>query len=104
MYLLIKFSANCVRLFSIKSFGSIPGSTGKGARTTQVRLDYKLVYEIEKNDNTYKQTYEDMSFVDFNQSDLLAFEGEVEALKAIFIARALKNMEFFLSTQLNEIK
>ena len=80
------------------------GSTGTGARTTQVRLDYKLVYEIEKNDNTYKQTYEDMSFVDFNQSDLLAFEGEVEALKAIFIARALKNMEFFLSTQLNEIK
>jgi len=80
------------------------GSTGIGARTTQVRLDYKLVYEIEKNDNTYKQTYEDMSFVDFNQSDLLAFEGEVEALKAIFIARALKNMEFFLSTQLNEIK
>ena len=80
------------------------GSTGIGARTTQVRLDYKLVYENEKNDNTYKQTYEDMSFVDFNQSDLLAFEGEVEALKAIFIARALKNMEFFLSTQLNEIK
>lgn len=80
------------------------GSTGIGARTTQVRIDYKLVYEIEKNDNTYKQTYEDMSFVDFNQSDLLAFEGEVEALKAIFIARALKNMEFFLSTQLNEIK
>ena len=29
--------------------------------------------------NTYKQTYEDMSFVDFNQSDLLAFEGEVES-------------------------
>ena len=80
------------------------GSTGIGARTTQVRLDYKLVYEIEKNDNTYKQTYEDMSFVDFNQSDLLAFEGEVEALKGIFIVRALKNMEFFLSTQLNEIK
>ena len=80
------------------------GSTGIGARTTQVRLDYKLVYEIEKNDNTYKQTYEDMSFVDFNQSDLLAFEGEVEALKGIFIVRALKNMKFFLSTQLNEIK
>ena len=45
-----------------------------------------------------------MFFVDFNQSDLLAFEGEVEALKGIFIVRALKNMEFFLSTQLNEIK
>ena len=80
------------------------GSTGIGARTTQVRLDYKLVYEIEKNDNTYKQTYEDMSFVDFNQSDLLAFEGEVEALQDIFIARALRNMEFFLSTKLNEVK
>ena len=24
------------------------GSTGIGARTTQVRIDYKLVYEIEK--------------------------------------------------------
>tara|TARA_Y100000996_G_scaffold379496_1_gene332812 strand:- start:431 stop:925 length:495 start_codon:yes stop_codon:yes gene_type:complete len=80
------------------------GSTGMGARTTQVRLDYKLVYEIEKNDNTYKQTYEEMSFVDFNQSDLLAFEGEVEALQDIFIARALRNMEFFLSTKLNEVK
>lgn len=80
------------------------GSIGMGARTTQVRLDYQLIYEISDKNETMMQTYKDMSYIDFNQSDLLAFESEIETITDLFITRALKNMEFFLSTQLNEVK
>jgi hypothetical protein len=80
------------------------GSIGMGARTTQVRLDYQLTYEIGDKNETMMQTYKDMSYIDFNQSDLLAFESEIEIVTGLFITRALKNMEFFLSSQLNEVK
>ena len=54
------------------------GSTGQGARTTQVRLDYKLKYQIGNDDNNLiMHIFEDSSFVDFNQSNLLAFEEEI---------------------------
>ena len=81
------------------------GSTGQGARTTQVRLDYKLKYEIGINgDNLIMHIFEDSSFIDFNQSNLLAFEEEIQSVTKNFIAKAIRNIEFIASTQLNEIK
>ena len=81
------------------------GSTGQGARTTQVRLDYKLKYQI-RNDggNLIIHSFEDSSFIDFNQSNLLAFEEEIQSVTKTFIAKAIRNIEFIASTQLNEIK
>mgnify|MGYP001355789271 CR=1 FL=1 len=81
------------------------GSTGQGARTTQVRLDYKLKYEIGiDGDNLIMHIFEDSSFIDFNQSNLLAFEEEIQSVTKNFIAKAIRNIEFIASTQLNEIK
>ena len=81
------------------------GSTGQGARTTQVRLDYELVYKIGKNiDNSKLYTFKESSFIDFDQSDLLAFERESDVVIENLITKGLRNMEFMLSTQSNEIK
>ena len=81
------------------------GSTGQGARTTQVRLDYKLKYQIGHDDgNLRMHLFEDSSFIDFNQSNLLAFEEEIQSVTKTFIAKAIRNIEFIASTQLNEIK
>ena len=81
------------------------GSTGQGARTTQVRLDYKLKYQIGNDGgNSIMHIFEDSSFIDFNQSNLLAFEEEIQSVTKTFIAKAIRNIEFIASTQLNEIK
>ena len=81
------------------------GSTGQGARTTQVRLDYKLKYQIENDGgNSIMHIFEDSSFIDFNQSNLLAFEEEIQSVTKTFIAKGIRNIEFIASTQLNEIK
>ena len=81
------------------------GSTGQGARTTQVRLDYKLKYQIGNDgSNLIMHIFEDSSFIDFNQSNLLAFEEEIQSVTKTFIAKAIRNIEFIASTQLNEIK
>ena len=81
------------------------GSTGQGARTTQVRLDYKLKYQIgNEGGNLIMHIFEDSSFIDFNQSNLLAFEEEIQSVTKTFIARAIRNIEFIASTQFNEIK
>ena len=81
------------------------GSTGQGARTTQVRLDYKLKYQIGNDgDNLIMHIFEDSSFIDFDQSNLLAFEEEIQSVTKTFIAKAIRNIEFIASTQLNEIK
>jgi len=81
------------------------GSTGQGARTTQVRLDYKLKYQIENDGSkSIMHIFEDSSFIDFNQSNLLAFEEEIKLVTKTFIAKAIRNIEFIASTQLNEIK
>ena len=81
------------------------GAMGAGARTTQVRLDYELIFKIGKNnDNSKPHTFEESSFIDFNQSDLLAFERESEVVIESFITRGLRNMEFILATQSNENK
>ena len=81
------------------------GAVGAGARTTQVRLDYKLVYKIGKNiDNSKLYTFKESSFIDFDQSDLLAFERESDVVIENLITKGLRNMEFMLSTQSNEIK
>ena len=81
------------------------GAVGAGARTTQVRLDYELVYKIGKNiDNSKLYTFKESSFIDFDQSDLLAFERESDVVIENLITKGLRNMEFMLSTQSNEIK
>ena len=80
------------------------GSTGQGARTTQVRLDYKLKYQIGNNGGLIVHSFEDTSFIDFNQSNLLAFEEEIQSVTKTFIAKAIRNIELIASTQLNEIK
>ena len=81
------------------------GSTGQGARTTQVRLDYRLKYQIgDDGGNLIMHIFEDSSFIDFNQSNLLAFEEEIQSVTKTFIARAIRNIEFIASTQFNEIK
>ena len=48
--------------------------------------------------------FEDSSFIDFNQSNLLAFEEEIQSVTKTFIAKAIRNIEFIASTHLNEIK
>ena len=81
------------------------GSTGQGARTTQVRLDYKLKYQIGNDgSNLIMYIFEDSSFIDFNQSNLLAFEEEIHSVTKTFIAKAIRNIEFISSTKSNEIK
>ena len=81
------------------------GSIGLGARTTQVRLDYLIKYEATTDDlDQINNKFSDSRYIDFNQSNLLAFEKEVEITSENFVKRALKNMEFFLASQNNEIK
>lgn len=81
------------------------GSSGSGARTTQVRLDYKIIYTVEINSKTQKEyLFEDTRYIDFNQSDLLAFEAEEEISTQDFIGKSIRNMEFILSSLLNETK
>ena len=48
--------------------------------------------------------FEDSSFIDFNQSNLLAYEEEIQSVTKTFIAKAIRNIEFIASTQINEIK
>ena len=81
------------------------GSIGLGARTTQVRLDYLIKYEATTDDlDQINNEFSDSRYIDFNQSNLLAFQKEVEITSENFVKRALKNMEFFLASQNNEIK
>jgi len=85
------------------SIDEFVGATGYGARTTQVRLDYRLEYKIIKNDEDFDtHTYTDSAFVDFNNSDLLAFREEVKAAKDIFIAKGVKNIDFIFSAKYHE--
>lgn len=79
------------------------GSVGSGARTTQVRLDYYIDYEVTiKNSKKFINQFNDSKFIDFNQSNILAFEEEIKITKENFIERAIKNMEFLLASQKNE--
>jgi len=81
------------------------GSIGRAARTTQVRLDYKLSYQLEINDEPPRiEIFEDSSYIDFNQADLLSFEDEIELMTRVFIDKALRNLEFKIFRSLNEAK
>ena len=81
------------------------GSIGRASRTTQVRLDYKLSYQLEINDEPPRiEIFEDSSYIDFNQADLLSFEDEIELMTRVFINKALRNLEFKIFRSLNEAK
>ena len=81
------------------------GSIGRAARTTQVRLDYKLSYQLEINDEPPRiEIFEDSSYIDFNQADLLSFEDEIKLVTKVFINKALRNLEFKILRNLNEVK
>ena len=80
------------------------GSVGAGARTTQVRLDYYIDYEVTINSKKFTNQFNDSKFIDFNQSNILAFEEEIKITKENFIERAIKNMEFLLASRRNEIE
>ena len=81
------------------------GSIGRAARTTQVRLDYKLSYQLEINDEPpHIEIFEDSSYIDFNQADLLSFEDEIKLVTREFINKALRNLEFKIFRSLNEAK
>lgn len=81
------------------------GSIGRAARTTQVRLDYRLSYQLEINDEPPRiEIFEDSSYIDFNQADLLSFEDEIELMTRVFINKALRNLEFKIFRSLNEAK
>ena len=79
------------------------GALGAGARTTQVRLDYTISYElINKNKKVKKNIFKSSNYLSFNQSDLLAMEREEKILIKNFIKDAIKNMEFHLALNSNE--
>ena len=81
------------------------GSIGRAARTTQVRLDYKLSYQLEINDEPPRiEIFEDSSYIDFNVADLLSFEDEIKLVTKVFINKALRNLEFKILRSLNEVK
>ena len=81
------------------------GSIGRAARTTQVRLDYKLSYQLKINDEPPRiEIFEDSSYIDFNQADLLSFEDEIKLVTREFINKALRNLEFKIFRSLNEAK
>ena len=49
------------------------GSIGSGARTTQVRLDYSIVYEVtKKNSKMFINQFNNSKFIDFNQSNIFS--------------------------------
>ena len=79
------------------------GATGSGARTTQARLDYMNSYEIVTKDNkVIENTFNSTSYLNFNQSDLLAMEKEEMVIVKSFINDSIKNIEFLLSLNKNE--
>ena len=81
------------------------GSIGRAARTTQVRVDSKLSYQLKINDEPPRiEIFEDSSYIDFNQADLLSFEDEIELMTRVFINKALRNLEFKILRSLNEVK
>ena len=40
------------------------------------------------------EIFEDSSYIDFNQADLLSFEDEIKLVTKVFINKALRNLEF----------
>ena len=68
-------------------------------------MDYKLSYQLEINDEPPRiEIFEDSSYIDFNQADLLSFEDEIKLVTKVFINKALRNLEFKILRSLNEVK
>ena len=89
-----------IKLHELNKFS---GATGAGARTTQVRLDYTISYELSnKKKIIIKNIYKSTKYLSFNQSDLLSMEREEKILVKNFIKDGIKNMEFLLASKNNE--
>tara|TARA_Y100001970_G_C14035536_1_gene750901 strand:+ start:325 stop:834 length:510 start_codon:yes stop_codon:yes gene_type:complete len=87
----------------LHELNKLSGALGAGARTTQVRLDYAISYElISKNKIIKENTFKSTNYLSFNQSDLLAMEREEKILIKNFINDAIKNIEFHLAFNSNE--
>ena len=85
------------------AFNRYSAAIGAGARTTQVRLDYRITYElIDTNLISIKNTFKSINYLSFNQSDLLAMQREEQILMRNFVNDAIKNMEFRLALIANE--
>ena len=85
------------------TFNRYSAAIGAGARTTQVRLEYRITYEIiDINLISIKNTFKSINYLSFNQSDLLAMQREEQILMRNFINDAIKNMEFRLALIANE--
>ena len=60
-------------------------------------------YEIVTKDNkVIENTFNSTSYLNFNQSDLLAMEKEEMVIVKNFIKDGIKNIEFLLSLNRNE--
>ena len=60
-------------------------------------------YEIVTKDNkVIENTFNSTSYLNFNQSDLLAMEKEEMVIVKSFINDSIKNIEFLLSLNKNE--
>ena len=80
------------------AFNRYSAAIGAGARTTQVRLEYRITYEIiDTNLISIKNTFKSINYLNFNQSDLLAMQREEQILMRNFVNDAIKNMEFRLA-------
>ena len=80
------------------AFNRYSAAIGAGARTTQVRLEYRITYEIiDTNLISIKNTFKSINYLSFNQSDLLAMQREEQILMRNFVNDAIKNMEFRLA-------
>ena len=94
---------NLIIKIILHELNKFSGALGAGARTTQVRLDYTISYElINKNKKVKKNIFKSSNYLSFNQSDLLAMEREEKILIKNFIKDAIKNMEFHLALNSNE--
>ncbi|HJL95823.1 MAG TPA: hypothetical protein QF379_02375 [SAR86 cluster bacterium] len=75
------------------------GSLGEGARTTSLRMDYYISYEISDYSNTnIESSFKTTRYLDFNQSDILAMNNEENIVSNNFVKEAVKHMEFVMAS------
>jgi len=72
---------------------------GLGSRTREVRLDYHLSFELKNTETGNKNlhTLEDVKYITFNESQILAYESAEAMASKAFIKYALKRIEMLAS-------